>query len=77
MPSSGMPGLRPLTPVLVKPEEYPGGSGRCMCTWSFLDRSREWLLKYVYAACFYSGGEEGPHYLLAERIARATGRSIL
>lgn len=62
-------GLRPLSQVTVSPRDYPGD--KCCCAWSFNSYSRLWWLKFVNAACTWSGGPEGAHYMLAIQIQRA------
>lgn len=71
MPSQAASGLRPLSPVFAAPEKFPGGSGGCGCAWSFLQKTRQWSLKFVNSACSYTGAEEGSHAMLAYKIAEA------
>jgi hypothetical protein len=65
MGSSSSPGLRPSQPIIVTPRDFPGD--QCKCAWSFIRMN--WHMKYANSACLWKGGPEGPHYLLALRIA--------
>jgi hypothetical protein len=72
MPAQLVNGLHPITQVAVSPRDYPGD--KCRCMWSFNAGRKMWTLKYVDAACTWSAGPEGPHYLLAAAIHRALTR---
>jgi hypothetical protein len=72
MPTSPNPGLRPLSRITASPENYPGGSGRCCCSWSFSSGENLWWLKFFHSACSWKG-EEGIHSMLASNVVAQGG----